>query len=200
MSAAGKLRDMSRCPISDIHSNKSHPHRAVLKQIIGQKPQPPSEPSVPMAPAEPSYSAQDSHYDQPRRTATAPVRTSSPMSTNKNILSSDVEIKGSLKFSNDLIIDGKIEGEVTSDGSLTVGENAFVQGEIRTKSVVLFGRVQGNITVSERCELKSSAVLEGDVVAGTLAIEEGATFMGKSSVGKSAVAAASRAKPGPPAA
>ena len=116
------------------------------------------------------------------------------MSTNKNILSSDVEIKGSLKFSNDLIIDGKIEGEVTSDGSLTVGENAFVQGEIRTKSVVLFGRVQGNITVSERCELKSSAVLEGDVVAGTLAIEEGATFMGKSSVGKSAVAAANKVK------
>jgi cytoskeletal protein CcmA (bactofilin family) len=146
-----------------------------------------------MAPAEPSY-AQDSHYDQPRKSVTAPVRTSSPMSTNKNILSSDVEIKGSLKFSNDLIIDGRIEGEVTSDGSLTVGENAVVQGEIRTKSVVLFGRVQGNITVSERCELKSSAVLEGDVVAGTLAIEEGATFMGKSSVGKSAVAAANKAK------
>lgn len=108
------------------------------------------------------------------------------MSPNKNILSSDVEIKGSLKFSNDLIIDGKIEGEVHSDGSLTVGENAFVVGEIRTKSVVLFGRVQGNITVTERCELKSNAVLEGDIVAGTLSIEEGATFMGKSSVGAAA--------------
>jgi cytoskeletal protein CcmA (bactofilin family) len=167
----------------------------VLKQIIGQKPQPPPEPSVPVAPVEPAYGSHESHYDQPRKT-TAPIRSSAPMSTNKNILSSDVEIKGSLKFSNDLIIDGKIEGEVTSDGSLTVGENAFVQGEIRTKSVVLFGRVQGNITVNERCELKSTAVLEGDVVAGTLAIEEGATFMGKSSVGKSAVAAAQKAKAG----
>ena len=48
--------------------------------------------------------------------------------SNKNILSSDVEIKGSIKFSNDLIIDGKIDGEVTSDGSLTVGENAGVHG------------------------------------------------------------------------
>jgi len=165
----------------------------VLKQIIGQKPQPPpSEPSVPVAPVEPAYTP--SIYDQPRKTVTTPVRTASPMSPNKNILSSDVEIKGSLKFSNDLIIDGKIEGEVTSDGSLTVGENACVQGEIRTKSVVLFGRVQGNITVTERCELKSSAVLEGDVIAGTLAIEEGATFMGKSSVGRNAVAAAQKAK------
>jgi cytoskeletal protein CcmA (bactofilin family) len=167
----------------------------VLKQIIGQKPQPPPEPpSVPAAPVEPSYASQSSY--ETRKSATAPVRTAAPMSTNKNILSSDVEIKGSLKFSNDLIIDGKIEGEVTSDGSLTVGENAYVQGEIRTKSVVLFGRVQGNITVTERCELKSSAVLEGDVVAGTLAIEEGATFMGKSSVGKSAVAAAQKVKNG----
>lgn len=111
------------------------------------------------------------------------------MSPNRNILSSDVEIKGSLKFSNDLIIDGKIEGEVTSDGALTVGENAYVIGEIRTKSVVLFGRVQGNISVTERCELKASAVLEGDIVAGTLSIEEGATFMGKSSVGAAAASA-----------
>lgn len=149
---------------------------------------------MPVAPVEPAYTNPPSAYDTSRKTVTAPVRTAAPMSTNKNILSSDVEIKGSLKFSNDLIIDGKIEGEVSSDGSLTVGENAYVQGEIRTKSVVLFGRVQGNITVTERCELKSTAVLEGDVVAGTLAIEEGATFMGKSSVGKSAVAAAQKAK------
>jgi cytoskeletal protein CcmA (bactofilin family) len=116
------------------------------------------------------------------------------MTSSKNILSSDVEIKGSLKFSNDLIIDGKIEGEVTSDGSLTVGENAHVSGEIKTKSVVIFGKVQGNITVTERCELKSNAVLEGDIVAGTLSIEEGATFMGKSSVGAGARAALAAAK------
>jgi cytoskeletal protein CcmA (bactofilin family) len=105
------------------------------------------------------------------------------MTSTKNILSSDVEIKGSLKFSNDLIIDGRIEGEVSSNGSLTVGENANVIGEIKTKSVVIFGKVHGNITVTERCELKANAHLEGDVYAGTLAIEEGATFMGKSAVG-----------------
>ena len=110
----------------------------------------------------------------------------------KNILSSDVEIKGSLKFSNDLIIDGRIEGEVTSDGSLTVGENALIQGEIKTKSVTIFGKVKGNITVAERCELKSNAVLEGDIAAGTLSIEEGATFMGQSSVGRGKPSGADR--------
>lgn len=102
----------------------------------------------------------------------------------KNVLSNDVEIKGSLKFSNDLIIDGKIDGEVISDGSLTVGENAVVKGEIKTKSVTIFGKVEANVTVTERCQLKTNAVLEGDVAAGTLAIEEGATFMGSSAVGR----------------
>jgi cytoskeletal protein CcmA (bactofilin family) len=108
------------------------------------------------------------------------------MTTSKNVLANDVEIKGSIKFSHDLIIDGKIEGEVTSDGALTVGENALIKGEIKTRAVTIFGKVEGNITVQERCELKSNAVLVGDVAAGTLAIEEGATFLGRSQVGKGA--------------
>lgn len=107
------------------------------------------------------------------------------MPSSKNVLANDVEIKGSIKFSHDLIIDGKIEGEVISDGSLTVGENALIKGEVKTRSVIIFGKVEGNITVAERCELKSNAVLVGDIGAGTLAIEEGATFMGQSKVGKS---------------
>jgi len=68
----------------------------------------------------------------------------------------------------------KIEGEVNSDGNLTVGENARVKGEIKTKSVTVFGKAEGNITVTDRCELKSNAELHGDISAGTLAIEEGA--------------------------
>mgnify|MGYP002862837164 FL=1 len=121
------------------------------------------------------------------------------MTSSKNVLSSDVEIKGSIKFSHDLIIDGKIEGEVVSDGSLTIGENALIKGEVKTRSVIIFGKVEGNITVNERCELKSNAILVGDISAGTLSIEEGATFMGQSSVGKkpdaSKAAAALRPQP-----
>ena len=108
------------------------------------------------------------------------------MTTSKNVLANDVEIKGSIKFSHDLIIDGKIEGEVISDGSLTVGENALIKGEVKTRSVIIFGKVEGNITAQERCELKRNAILVGDMNACTLAIEEGATFMGQSQVGKKA--------------
>lgn len=108
--------------------------------------------------------------------------------SNKNILSADVEIKGSIKFTNELIIDGKVEGEINSQGVLTVGENAEIRGEIKTKSVTVLGKVHGNITVDERCELKARAVLQGDLKAARLVIEEGATFVGKSEVTPNKVA------------
>ena len=82
----------------------------------------------------------------------------------KDVLSSDVEIKGSIKFQKELLIDGKVEGE------------------IKTKSITVYGKVQGNITVGERCELKSRCTLQGDLKAARLVIEEGATFIGKSEV------------------
>jgi len=104
------------------------------------------------------------------------------ITTGKNLLSADVEIKGSIKFQNELVIDGKVEGEITSTGVLTVGENAEIRGEIKTKSVTVLGKVHGNITVEERCELKGRAVLQGDLKAARLVIEDGATFVGKSEV------------------
>src|SRR5438045_7428454 len=100
----------------------------------------------------------------------------------KDVLSSDVEIKGSIKFQKELLIDGKVEGEINSDGVLTIGENADIRGEIKTKSITVFGKVQGNITVAERCELKAKCTLQGDLKAARLVIEEGATFIGKSEV------------------
>src|SRR5881296_1541243 len=115
----------------------------------------------------------------------------------KDILSSDVEIKGSIKFQKELHIDGKVEGEINSEGVLTIGENANIRGEIKAKAVTVYGKVQGNITVSERCELKSKCTLQGDLKAARLIIEEGATFIGKSEVssGMSVKAAASSSRP-----
>jgi cytoskeletal protein CcmA (bactofilin family) len=100
----------------------------------------------------------------------------------KDVLSSDVEIKGSIKFQKELLIDGKVEGEINSDGVLTIGENADIRGEVKTKSITVYGKVHGNITVAERCELKSKCTLQGDLKAARLVIEEGATFIGKSEV------------------
>lgn len=116
----------------------------------------------------------------------------------KNVLSSDVSIVGSLKFTNDLIIDGNIEGEVISNGNLTVGDRANIKGEIMTKSVVIYGSIKGNVSVEQRCMLKSTANLEGDVSAGTLSIEEGACFSGRSSVGAKPSRAINKKEKSPP--
>jgi cytoskeletal protein CcmA (bactofilin family) len=70
-----------------------------------------------------------------------------------------------------------------------------VKGELKTRGVTIFGKVEGNVSVSDRCELKSNAILIGDISAGTLSIEEGATFMGQSSVGRKPDASKAAARP-----
>lgn len=100
----------------------------------------------------------------------------------KNLLSSDVKIEGSITFQNDLTIDGEVKGNINSPGTLTIGENANIQAEIKTKSVTVHGKVTGNITVDDRCELGARAVLNGDLKAARLTIAEGATFVGRSEV------------------
>ena len=99
-----------------------------------------------------------------------------------NILSRQVEITGDIKFANELVIDGKVEGEISSDGALTVGENAVIHGQIKTRNVTVFGKVTGNITVIERCELKATAHLVGDLKAARLVVQDGATFTGAAEV------------------
>lgn len=119
---------------------------------------------------------------------------------NRNHLSSDVEVKGTLKFQNDLVFDGKIEGEIVSNATLTIGKSAHVQGEVKSKSVIILGSVQGNIDAAERVELKATGQLMGDLRAGRIVIEDGATFVGKSEVSpnKTALQRAESARPATP--
>jgi cytoskeletal protein CcmA (bactofilin family) len=166
----------------------------VFKKVIGQDNsdnarQAPSLPDTfrpePPAPAPSAYTAPPAPAAPASRPSTGATR---------NVLSSDVEIKGTIKFTNDLVIDGKIEGEINSDGNLTVGENARIRAEIKTGSVVVYGKIHGNITVTDRVELKAGAEIVGDIKAKTLAIEAGAIFVGKSTVGTPASSVAAPAK------
>jgi cytoskeletal protein CcmA (bactofilin family) len=99
------------------------------------------------------------------------------------ILSQGVSIKGSVKFLNELLIDGEVEGTIDSTGTLTIGEHAHICGEIRTKSVKVRGTVEGNIFVTERCELQASCTLRGDIEAPRLVVNENATFLGSAKIG-----------------
>ena len=100
----------------------------------------------------------------------------------KNVLTSDVEIKGTLKFAGELLLDGKLEGEIQTDGVLNLGDTAVVNGNISAQSVTVRGKVHGNITAKEKIEIKSNAELFGDIHATKLIVEEGVTFVGKTEV------------------
>src|SRR5512133_639408 len=99
------------------------------------------------------------------------------------LLSRGVSIKGSVKFLNELLIDGEVEGTIDSTGTLTIGEHARIRGEIRAKSVKLRGTVEGNIFVTERCELQAGCTLRGDIEAPRLMVEENVTFQGSAKIG-----------------
>lgn len=105
------------------------------------------------------------------------------MANATNVLAQGIEIKGSIKFSNDMIIDGKIDGEIQSDkGKVTIGENANVTGDVKAGEVKLYGKVTGTIT-SERCELKEKSRLDGDIKTKTVSMEEGAILTGRTEIG-----------------
>ncbi|RYD78236.1 MAG: polymer-forming cytoskeletal protein [Verrucomicrobiaceae bacterium] len=112
----------------------------------------------------------------------------------KNLLSADIEIKGTITFKSDLVSHGKIEGEIFSSGTFTVGPSGVIDGDIQAASVAIHGKVTGNIMVEDRCELKGNARLIGDLEAPRLIMEEGATFIGRSNVVPRDTDAAQKAK------
>ena len=107
------------------------------------------------------------------------------MATNndaKNVLNSDVEFKGTLRFSGELTFDGKLEGDINSDGTLNLGDSAVVKGNINVTSVVVRGKISGNVTAREKIDIKSRTELFGDIRAARLVMEDGVTFVGQTEV------------------
>ena len=80
------------------------------------------------------------------------------------------------------MIDGKVEGNITSSGKLTVGTHATVVGDIRAGFVTIQGAVEGNVLATERCALQAGGRLHGDIESPRLAMDENASFVGSASV------------------
>ena len=91
-----------------------------------------------------------------------------------------VNIKGELSGSEDIYVDGQVEGSIQLAGnSITVGPNGRVRANVTAKNVTVGGTLDGNIQASERTELRKTAVVNGDVQTKRIAIEEGAYLKGK---------------------
>lgn len=90
-----------------------------------------------------------------------------------------VIIKGELSGSEDLTIEGTVEGKIElRQNVLTIGPNAKIKAQVFAKSVIVQGEVHGNITATEKVDLRESGSMDGDVVAPRVAISEGAHFRG----------------------
>lgn len=91
-----------------------------------------------------------------------------------------VIIKGELSGSEDLYVDGQVEGNIELSGNrLIIGPHGQVRANVNAKGVIVQGKLEGNIRASERAELAKSAMVTGDIATQRVAIEEGAYFKGK---------------------
>jgi cytoskeletal protein CcmA (bactofilin family) len=105
------------------------------------------------------------------------------------LIGKSVVIKGDLSGSEDLYIDGVVEGNIELAGnSLTIGPNGQVKASIKAKGVTISGKLEGNVNASDRLELRKTAIVMGDVATQRVSIEEGAYIKGKVDIQKDASA------------
>lgn len=98
-----------------------------------------------------------------------------------------VLVKGELSGSEDLYLDGEVEGSIDLKGhSLTIGPHGRVRANVHARDVVVHGKVEGNLRAAERVELKKTAVLMGDIFTQRIVIEDGAFFKGGIDIQKEA--------------
>lgn len=96
------------------------------------------------------------------------------------VIGKSVIIRGDLSGNEDLYMDGDIEGTIAlPENRLTIGPNARAKADIHARDVVVLGRLTGNVTASGRVDLRESAIVNGDIVAGRLAIEESVVLKGR---------------------
>ena len=90
-----------------------------------------------------------------------------------------VVIKGELSGSEDLTIEGHVEGRIDlKDNVLTIGPNGKIKAEVFAKAVVVLGEVTGNVTASEKVDIRDNGSVDGDIASPRVAIAEGAHFRG----------------------
>jgi cytoskeletal protein CcmA (bactofilin family) len=93
-------------------------------------------------------------------------------------LGKGAQFKGIISFEGTIRIDGKLEGEIHTKGTLVVGEHAVIEGDVSADVVISGGRVTGNIVASERVQLLSTGIVLGTIKTPLLSIEEGVRFSG----------------------
>jgi cytoskeletal protein CcmA (bactofilin family) len=108
-----------------------------------------------------------------------PARAAQAVTGEQATISKGLFIKGEITGSESLYIDGKIEGSLNLPGNrVTVGRNGQVSANITAREIVVLGKVKGNVTATDRVDIRAEGSLSGDVAAARISIEDGAFFKG----------------------
>src|SRR5687767_8548103 len=115
----------------------------------------------------------------------APTQSTASQPENRRIerdvvnIGKSVVIKGELNGSEDLTIEGQVEGKIElKEHALTIGPNGKIKAQIFAKSVIVLGEVTGNVTASEKVDIRDGGSVDGDITSPRVAIAEGAHFRG----------------------
>lgn len=98
------------------------------------------------------------------------------------IIGKESVVNGKLSIQNSVRIEGKVKGEISSTGTVTIGAKGEVEGDIMSVNTIVGGRVKGSIKATEKIILEANSILVGDLQAARLTIDEGAMFEGKCSM------------------
>ncbi len=158
------------------------------KRKEDENPMPVADPGAPVPAFNPPLQA-------PARPA-EPMRSEGSRAHEVATIGKSVVVKGELSGSEDLIIDGEIEGSISLRGqSLTVGPNGRLRANIEARNVILHGRVDGDVYATERVELRKTASLSGNISTARISIEDGAFFKGTIDIQKPEPAGRQDTKP-----
>ena len=117
-------------------------------------------------------------------TMTEPTPVAAPRNANVNTneqatIGKSLVIKGEVSGSESLYIDGRVEGSINLPGNrVTVGRNGVVNANVNAREIVVIGKLKGNLTATDRVDIRNEGSLTGDVVAQRISIEDGAFFKG----------------------
>lgn len=129
------------------------------------------------------------------RPSTPPPSSAAPSaSRGQAIIGKSLKIKGTITGTEDLYIDGQVEGTIRLEqNSLTIGSNGEVDADVFAKDIVIEGKVTGNVTAGDRIDIRKTGSLSGDLSATRIAIEDGAVFRGSVDIVKPEAAPAPKA-------
>ena len=137
------------------------------------------KPAAPAAPAAPAQTT--THSPAAETAATRPMAGNAQHGLERNAVNigKSVVIKGELNGSEDLTIEGQVEGKIElRQNVLTIGPNGRIKAQVFAKAVIIHGEVTGNVTASEKVDIRDGGSVDGDIIAPRVAIAEGAHFRG----------------------